>query len=456
MAKLKEELWKILQDLREDDFEQFKWFLKLDGNVEGYSGIPVAQLEKAGRQHAVDLLVQKYQGHGALTVTMKVLEKISRNDLVERLQNSSTEPMDLGSCESVAVTCDFEKKKAELGAKIKLMIDERHMKIKEIKCSAELSSKSADRYIRESEMVFTVLMKTLKESLDYFIKSINEKRKTTQKESEKLISELEQEISELTKRSSEVEQLTPTKDQLNVVNSFASVKDIPPTKNWTETNIPPPSYGGSVATSVSQLEEKLRKEKEKFIAKGKLYRVQQFAKHVTLDPDTAHPCLILSDDGKQVYCGAIKQNLPRSSKRFLSAINVLGKQSFSSGRFYYEVQVEGKTSWDLGVVRESIDRKGRINASPDNGYWTICLREGQTYKASGSHLNVKSQPKTVGVFVDYGNPSVSFFDVDSADIIHRFTECSFTEKLYPFFSPGLHLSGTHVPPLVISPVNYTD
>ncbi|KAM6962113.1 uncharacterized protein LKV04_020992 [Tautogolabrus adspersus] len=455
MAKLKEELWNILQDLREKEFKQFKWFLEQDDIVEGFSGIPVVRLEKAKREDAVDLLVQKYQDPGALTVTKKVLEKIYRNDLVERLQISSPETKDLKNHECVALKGELEKKKAELGAEINLMIQERQTKIKEIKLSAELSGKSADRQITDSQRAFAVLLQTLKESLDNLIKSINEKRETTQKQAEEFIQELEQELSELRNKGAEVEKLSPTKDHPDFVQSFAS-NPIPYTKNWTEISIAPPSYGGSVATALAQLEEILRKQKEAFIAKGKQNRRQQFAKDVSLDPDTAHPCLVLSDDGKQVYCGDVKQNLQDGSKRFLSASNVLGKQSFSSGRFYYEVQVKGKTSWDLGVVKDSIDRKGSINASPENGYWTICLRNGQKLQASGIHLCVKSQPNKVGVFVDYGERSVSFIDVDSADIIHTFTECSFTEKLYPFFSPGTLLRGINSAPLVISPISYTD
>ncbi|XP_044199013.1 NACHT, LRR and PYD domains-containing protein 14-like isoform X7 [Thunnus albacares] len=92
MEKLKEELLKTLEDLKEDDFKKFKWYLELDDILEGFKHIPVAQLEKAGREDTVDLMVQKHQDHGALQLTMKVLEKISRKDLVQRLQNSPSGP----------------------------------------------------------------------------------------------------------------------------------------------------------------------------------------------------------------------------------------------------------------------------------------------------------------------------------------------------------------------------
>lgn len=89
MAKLAEELWKTLQETTDDQFNKFKWFLKQDDILEGFPGIAAAQLQKAKREDAVDLMVQKYQGPGALRVTLTVLEKISRNDLVQSLKGES-------------------------------------------------------------------------------------------------------------------------------------------------------------------------------------------------------------------------------------------------------------------------------------------------------------------------------------------------------------------------------
>ncbi|KAL0166864.1 hypothetical protein M9458_038708, partial [Cirrhinus mrigala] len=132
---------------------------------------------------------------------------------------------------------------------------------------------------------------------------------------------------------------------------------------------------------------------------------------VTLDPDTANPYLILSDDGKQVRDGDTEQKLPDNPKRFDRYGIVLGKEGFSSGRFYFEVQVKGKTDWGLGVARESIDRKGE---SPNNGYWTVILRNGNEYKAYAGpsvSLSLRVKLQRVGVFVDYEEGLVSFYDV---------------------------------------------
>ncbi len=105
---------------------------------------------------------------------------------------------------------------------------------------------------------------------------------------------------------------------------------------------------------------------------------------VTLDPDTAHPELILSEDGKKVRHENIKQYCPDSDKRFDKYMIVLGNKGFSSGRFYFEVQVKGTTQWSLGVAKESINRKGALNLCPESGNWTLWQRNAKEYKACES------------------------------------------------------------------------
>uniref|UniRef100_A0AAZ1Y098 Ig-like domain-containing protein n=1 Tax=Oreochromis aureus TaxID=47969 RepID=A0AAZ1Y098_OREAU len=210
--------------------------------------------------------------------------------------------------------------------------------------------------------------------------------------------------------------------------------------NRTEVRVHPPSYEGTVVRAVAQLEETLWKPMKKKLFKAELKRVQQYEVDVTLDPDTANPALILCDDRKQVYHSDVKKKLPDNSERFSQCVCVLGEQSFSSGRFYFEVEVKGKTEWDLGVARKSIDRKANIILSPQNGFWTVLLRNGNEYKA-------------FGVFVDYEEGLVSFYDVNAAALIYSFTGCSFTHKLHPYFGPSLNHGGNNSAPLIICPVN---
>uniref|UniRef100_A0A3P8RZK0 B30.2/SPRY domain-containing protein n=1 Tax=Amphiprion percula TaxID=161767 RepID=A0A3P8RZK0_AMPPE len=331
-------------------------------------------------------------------------------------------------CESV------KAKLVKTEVEIQQMIQKRRLKIFEIRESLKISTDAVDRQKAESVQIFTALQECVEKCLNQLIEELEEQQKTAEKQAED--------------RNSEVEQLSSSEEHLHFLQSFWTLKAALPTDDWMEICVRPPSYEGTVERAVSQLEEMLTEN----MKKTKLKQIKKFAVDVTLDPGTAHPNLILTDDGKQVKVGDVWKNLPDSPQRFFSAPCVLGKQSFSSGRFYFEVLVKGKTCWTLGVVRESINRKGGIKVSPRHGYWTIVLRNGNEYKAGDGpsvRLHPRSGPEKVGVFVDYEEGLVSFYDADTAVLIFSFTGCCFTEKLHPYFCPCLNDRGKNSAPLII-------
>ncbi|XP_073714700.1 E3 ubiquitin-protein ligase TRIM39-like [Misgurnus anguillicaudatus] len=201
------------------------------------------------------------------------------------------------------------------------------------------------------------------------------------------------------------------------------------------------------------------------LSKVVLKWMQEYAVDVTLDPDTAHPELILYDYNKRVRHRNMYMNmyvmhmyeLTENPERFDEHFYVLGKQGFSSGRFYYEVQVKNKTAWILGVARESVNRNGEIAPTPDDGFWTVWMRNENHYVVNAGptvSLSLKVSPQKVGVFVDYEEGLVSFYDVGSRSHIYSFTDQSFNEKLYPVFNPCRNNDGINSAPLIITPVYY--
>ncbi|MEQ2185453.1 hypothetical protein GOODEAATRI_018303 [Goodea atripinnis] len=182
--------------------------------------------------------------------------------------------------------------------------------------------------------------------------------------------------------------------------------------------------------------EVMKKEIPKLLIRAELMRAQRYVVDVTLDPDTVHPMLVLSDDRKQVRCCDPKTHLPHDQKRFMHCKYVLGKQSFSSGRFYFEVQVKGKINWTLGVAKESSKRVGLITLNPQSGYWSLTVRNGNEFYGMSEppvYFSLQRGPEKVGVFVDYEEGLVFFYDVDAAVLMYSFTGCFFTERLHPFF-----------------------
>ena len=96
-----------------------------------------------------------------------------------------------------------------------------------------------------------------------------------------------------------------------------------------------------------------------------------------------------------------------------------------------------------------------MQPSPKNGYWSIGLSNGTEFKAYANpavdrHLSEMIQK--VGVFVDYEEGEVSFYNVDTRAKLYSFTGCNFTEKLFPIFSPGLNDGGRNSAQLIITSV----
>ncbi|ROL45116.1 E3 ubiquitin-protein ligase TRIM39 [Anabarilius grahami] len=325
------------------------------------------------------------------------------------------------------------------------MIQDRMEKIQEIQDSVELRKKNMEKEKSSSVELFTDLICSFERCQSELLKMMEKQQKAAEKQGEDLIKELEQEITELKRRNTELEQISHIDDHFHVIQMCSSLSSRPHTKNWTEIRIDSDVNVNSLYRAVTLLKK----------TQGTLIEKLSQTVNVTLDPDTAHPSLILSDDGKQVSHGDIKQNIHENPKRFES-LCVLAKEGFSSGRFYYEVQVKGKNDWGLGVARESINRKGSITLSPDNGYWTVILRNENQYIACESSpvsLFLRVKPEKVGVFVDYDEGLVSFYDVGSRSLIYSFTGQTFTNKLSPYFGSCHNDKGKNSKPLIITPVN---
>ncbi|XP_078272283.1 zinc-binding protein A33-like [Rhinoraja longicauda] len=158
---------------------------------------------------------------------------------------------------------------------------------------------------------------------------------------------------------------------------------------------------------------------------------------VTLDVETAHARLEVSEDRKRVRLTGTRRSLPDTGKRFTDWWCVLGSEGFTSGRHYWEVEVEGSEYWSLGVAAESVERKGPVTQTPETGVWRIRRLDEvfDAFTSPPSPLPARSIPGSVGVYLSYESGTVSFYDADTKSHLHTFTGNKFTEKLYPFFMP---------------------
>uniref|UniRef100_A0A8C3S4A5 Uncharacterized protein n=1 Tax=Chelydra serpentina TaxID=8475 RepID=A0A8C3S4A5_CHESE len=177
--------------------------------------------------------------------------------------------------------------------------------------------------------------------------------------------------------------------------------------------------------------------------------LERFTVDVTLDPDTAHPNLVLYEDRKCVRHGDTRQDLPDNPERFDCCHCVLGTEGFTGGRCYWEVEVGDMTDWMLGVCRESVSRKGWVILTTENGYWAMWLWDGE-YKVLTSprtSLPVSVRPSRVGIFLDYEAGEVSFYNVTDRSHLFTFTG-TFSGTLRPYFCPGLNSGGKNLAQIV--------
>ncbi|XP_023272905.1 nuclear factor 7, ovary-like [Seriola lalandi dorsalis] len=156
---------------------------------------------------------------------------------------------------------------------------------------------------------------------------------------------------------------------------------------------------------------------------------------VILDPNTANQCLHLSDDLTSVRHGDTKQQLPDNPERFTKYANVLGSEGFSSGKHSWEVEVGDYPVWNVGLTKESVDRKGEIYASPKYGVWCLLHDDDKYTNGHGETVKVKKSLQRIRVQLDYDRGKVSFYDPEDTTPIYTHRD-TFTEKLFPFSSIG--------------------
>lgn len=358
----------------------------------------------------------------------------------------------------VPVERESQEKKAQMKrvkADVQQMIQDRLQKVEEIKHAVKLSTENSKRDIEESTKVFSALVRSMERSQADLVEMIQRKQAAAEQRAKRIISELELEITELEKKRSEMEQLSHTDDHLYLLERFPALSSPPSAKPSSDIIVHADTCLGTVRRAVNNIEQQLRLVLKQLTIEEH-EKIQPYAADVHLDPRTANPWLLLSEDGRRVWDGDAEQNLEDVPERFDTAPCVLATKGFTTGRHYWEVDVGDKTAWDLGVARQSVNRKGVVTLSPGEGYWTVCLRKGNEYRACAAQAELLCLPQRlqiVGVFLDYEDGTVSFYDVESKSLIYSFTQFEFSEAMFPFFNPEISDSGNNKSPLIICPVS---
>ncbi|XP_063095511.1 tripartite motif-containing protein 10 [Cavia porcellus] len=158
--------------------------------------------------------------------------------------------------------------------------------------------------------------------------------------------------------------------------------------------------------------------------------------HVSLDPQTSHPKLLLSEDHRRVRFCYKWQNSLDSPQRFDRATCVLALRGFTGGRHTWVVSVDlaHGGSCTVGVANREVQRKGELRLRPEEGVWAVRLAWGFV-SALGSfptRLALEHQPRLLRVSLDYEVGWVTFCNAVTQEHIYTFT-ASFTQEVFPFF-----------------------
>uniref|UniRef100_A0A3B5AWX2 E3 ubiquitin-protein ligase TRIM39-like n=1 Tax=Stegastes partitus TaxID=144197 RepID=A0A3B5AWX2_9TELE len=352
------------------------------------------------------------------------------------------------------------------------VVQERLHKVQSMKESVQQSKTESEKVIANSAQDLTELVLEIQKSQAELVRVVEEKQEAAEQQADGLISDMEGEITELQRTTVKLRALKHTKDQLQFFRSYLNAPLLPHTMDLSAVScnrhLEVQHFGTSVRKSASRLRvllDKMNTEISRFSGSADVSNaatlsfMQQHEVDVVLDPDTAHPLLILSSDGKQVRYSmgsGLWANQILNPSMFTEHLAVLGQSGFSSGRFYFEVHMGQKTEWCLGVATASIQRRGALVRSSGSGLWAIWFLVDKFEIFSCPNVPVYvGKVERVGVFVDYEKGEISFYDVETATPIYSFTECWFTEELYPYFNPCDDEYGSNLEPMTIVPVSST-
>ncbi|XP_058247552.1 E3 ubiquitin-protein ligase TRIM16-like [Hemibagrus wyckioides] len=367
--------------------------------------------------------------------------------------------------DAVSVAAGRAEKQSELKEeqmKFQQRIQEKQKKVQELKQTVNTIKLSAQTAVDDSEMIFTEMISSMEKKRSEVTELIRAQEKAELSRAERLLEQLEQEIADLQRRVTELEQLSHTHDHIHFLQALASGCWYPPLNrpefDMSSITVPQHLSFDGVRNSLSDLKKRLEEfcEEEfnkipphaaavQIISPPEPQSREEFLKYfcyLTLDPNTTHPNLILSEKNRVVRVNEREQQYSDHPERFDYYRQVLCKESVC-GRCYWEVEWRGVDVF-ISVSYKDISRKGlgdECGFGRNNQSWPL---QCSSFSSSLSfyHNNIETDlrvpsPSRIGVYVDQSAGTLSFYSVsDTMKLLHR-VHTTFTQPLYAGFFIGL-------------------
>ncbi|XDV27879.1 hypothetical protein PO909_031334, partial [Leuciscus waleckii] len=357
--------------------------------------------------------------------------------------------------DTVSAAAERTEKQRQFGKmqrKYQQRIEEKLKEFEDLREAVESHKRSAQAAVEDSKRIFTELIRSIERSRSEVTQLIRDQEKTAVSRAEERLERLEQEIEDLRRRDTELEQLSHTDDHIHFLQSFQSLSVPPGSTDSSSITVSPRLSFDDVGKSVSHLREKLehfcREETEKISGRVRNINIiptpepktneefLQYSRQLSLDSNTVNKYLALSEGNRVIKNTDKVQRYPDHPDRFDYWEQVLCRESVC-GRCYWEVEWSGEV--DISVSYKSISRKGRgdeCEFGRNDQSWSLFCSDSSCsfwHNNKQTKLPAVSSSSRIGVYVDHGAGTLSFYSVsDTMTLIHR-VHTTFTQPLYPGF-----------------------
>ncbi|KAM9318216.1 tripartite motif-containing protein 16-like [Pholidichthys leucotaenia] len=345
---------------------------------------------------------------------------------------------------AAAERAERQKKLSESRLKIQQRIQGREKDVKVLQQQVEAINGSADKTVEDSEKMFTELIRLIQKRRSDVKQQVRSQQETEVSRVLDLQQKLEQEIAELKSKDGELERLSHTEDPIQFLHSCPSLSALRESPHSSIIYVGPLSYFEDVTAAVSEVRDKLQhiltetwtnisellltpepKTREEFL---------QYYQEITLDPNTAHGWLKLSEGNRKVTNVLQLQSYPEHPDRFTGWYQVLSRESLSE-RCYWEVAWRRGGGVEVAAVYKDMKRAGEGNecrfGSNDKSWSLNCSQNSFTFRHNNISTDISGPGSSrVGVFLDHRAGSLSFYRVsETMTLIHR-VQTTFTHNLY--------------------------